>query len=69
MKVKCVLCQCVVEHDPRHIQGCCCDPDAATWVYIERDGTVKGFSNSKWEQVDEEMESGEKSTGEMESSR
>lgn len=53
MKVKCVLCQCVVEHNPRHIQGCCCDPDAPTWVYIERDGTVKGFSNSKWEQVDE----------------
>lgn len=54
-KVKCVLCGAVVTHDPRYISGCNCDPDAPTWVYIERDGTVKGFSNSKWETVNEEQ--------------
>jgi hypothetical protein len=48
MSVECVKCETVVEHDPRQIQGCGCDPDSPTWVYIETDGRVRGFSQAEW---------------------
>lgn len=48
-RVKCLKCDVVVEHNSRQIMGCGCDPDAPTWVYIETDGRVRGFSQAKWE--------------------
>lgn len=51
IKVTCAKCNGVVEHNPRRIVGCLCDPDAPTWVYIEPDGTVRGFSQAKWVSV------------------
>lgn len=47
-RVKCLKCDVVVEHNSRQITGCGCDPDAPTWVYIEMDGRIKGFSQAKW---------------------
>jgi len=51
MSVECVKCETVVEHDPRQIQGCGCDPDSSTWVYIETDGRVRGFSQAEWRHI------------------
>jgi hypothetical protein len=51
MKVKCLKCDAIVEHNPRQIAGCLCDPDAPTWVYIELNGKVRGFSQSEWVEV------------------
>jgi hypothetical protein len=51
-KVRCLKCGEVVTHNHRQIQGCGCDPDAPTWVYIELDGRIKGFSQAEWERVD-----------------
>lgn len=45
---QCMTCLQFVVHDPKHLSGCNCDPDASTWVYCEKDGTVKGFSNARW---------------------
>lgn len=53
MKVKCLKCEAIVEHNRRQITGCVCDPDAPTWVYIELDGRVRGFSQSKWEVIED----------------
>jgi len=52
IKVKCLKCNTVVEHNPRQITGCGCDPDAPTWVYIETDGRIRGFSQAEWEVLD-----------------
>lgn len=48
INVICANCKETFFHNPRQIIGCGCDPDSPTWCYIERDGTVKGFSQSKW---------------------
>jgi len=50
--VKCLNCHGIVTHDPRRIIGCNCDPDAPQWVYINRDGDVKGWSLAQWERLD-----------------
>jgi len=50
--VKCKKCDAIVVHDKRNVAGCNCDPDAPTWVYIQPDGRVRGFSQSEWEMVD-----------------
>lgn len=52
-RVRCLKCDHVVIHDPRRIIGCVCDPDAPTWVYIELDGTIRGFSQASWEVLDQ----------------
>ena len=49
VSVKCLSCGEVVVHNPRQLTGCNCDPDAPFWVYIEKDGTVKGWSLAKWD--------------------
>ena len=51
IRIKCSNCNGVVEHNPRQITGCLCDPDAPQWCYIETDGRIKGFSQAKWEEV------------------
>jgi hypothetical protein len=51
-KARCLKCGETVTHNRRQIQGCNCDPDAPTWVYIELDGTIRGFSQAEWERVD-----------------
>ena len=50
-KVRCKKCLTVVVHDKRNNAGCNCDPDAPTWVYIQPDGKVRGFSQAEWEEV------------------
>lgn len=55
MKVKCNKCNTTVVHDKRNVAGCNCDPDAPTWVYIQPDGTPRGFSQSDWTVVNEEQ--------------
>lgn len=49
-QARCLSCGVLVVEEPRRIVGCNCDPDAPAWVYIEN-GTVKGFSQAKWEVV------------------
>lgn len=49
-QARCLSCGVLVVEEPRRIVGCNCDPDAPAWVYIES-GTVKGFSQAKWEVV------------------
>ena len=51
ISARCLSCHGVVEHDPRRIIGCNCDPDAPFWVYITRDGEVKGWSLAQWEVI------------------
>ena len=46
--VVCSRCDWVVTHDPKRIVGCNCDPDSPTWVYIQPDGRVRGFSQAEW---------------------
>lgn len=53
IKARCLKCGTVVEHNPRQIMGCGCDPDAPTWVYIELDGRIRGFSQAKWEVIED----------------
>ena len=55
MKVKCNKCNTTVVHNKRGVAGCNCDPDAPTWVYIQPDGTPRGFSQSDWTVVNEEQ--------------
>ena len=55
-RVKCVKCDTIVEHNPRQIMGCGCDPDAPTWVYIEMDGRIRGFSQAEWIDVSDGKE-------------
>lgn len=50
--VVCNKCEQVVVHDKRNVAGCNCDPDAPTWVYIQPDGKVRGFSQSSWRDYD-----------------
>jgi hypothetical protein len=50
--IKCLKCGLVIEPNPRQIVGCGCDPDSPTWVYIEPDGSIKGFSQAKWIHLD-----------------
>lgn len=54
-KVRCKKCGTTIVHDKRNIAGCSCDPDAPTWVYIQPDGRVRGFSQSEWETLNEEQ--------------
>lgn len=54
-KVRCKKCDTIIVHDKRNVSGCGCDPDAPTWVYIQPDGRVRGFSQSEWETLDEEQ--------------
>lgn len=49
--VKCRRCDAVVVRDERNIVGCNCDPDSPTWVYIQPDGRVRGFSQAAWDVV------------------
>lgn len=49
--VVCLKCSGRVEHNPRRITGCLCDPDAPTWVYIEPDGSIRGFSQAEWIEI------------------
>lgn len=49
--VVCLKCNGRVEHNPRRIIGCLCDPDAPTWVYIEQDGSIRGFSQAEWIEI------------------
>jgi len=53
--IECVKCGVIVRHDVRQIAGCGCDPDSPTWVYIDTNGVVKGFSQAKWRVIDETM--------------
>lgn len=53
--VRCKKCDTKIMQNKRGIAGCNCDPDAPTWVYIQPDGRVRGFSQSEWEMVDEEQ--------------
>jgi len=41
----------IVTHNPKHITGCNCDPDAPQWCYINKDGDVRGWSLSRWEEI------------------
>jgi len=50
--VICDKCATIVVHDVRNVAGCGCDPDAPTWVYIQPDGRVRGFSQSSWRDYD-----------------
>jgi hypothetical protein len=54
-KVRCRKCGITIVHDSRNVVGCGCDPDAPTWVYIQPDGRVRGFSQSEWETLSEEQ--------------
>lgn len=54
MKVRCLNCETLVEHNPRQITGCNCDPDAPQWVYIELNGQVRGFSQARWVEVQDD---------------
>lgn len=54
-KVRCKKCDTTIVHDSRNVVGCGCDPDAPTWVYIQPDGRVRGFSQSEWETLNEEQ--------------
>jgi hypothetical protein len=54
-KVRCKKCDTIIVHDTRNLVGCGCDPDAPTWVYIQPDGRVRGFSQSEWETLNEEQ--------------
>lgn len=53
VEVVCLKCGEHVVHNPRQLMGCNCDPDSPTWVYIETNGTIKGFSQAKWEVVND----------------
>ena len=53
MRVQCLKCRAIVEHDPRRIRGCVCDPDAPTWVYVDVNGEAKGFSQAMFIQLEE----------------
>jgi len=50
--VVCNRCEQVIVHDKRNVSGCNCDPDSPTWVYIQPDGRVRGFSQSSWRDYD-----------------
>jgi hypothetical protein len=47
-RIQCQVCQHFIDHNPRQITGCNCDPDAPYWCYIDRDGTAKGWSQARW---------------------
>lgn len=51
--IRCLKCGATIVPDPTRIVGCECDPDSPTWVYVEPDGTIKGFSHAKWQIIDE----------------
>ena len=42
MILRCMTCQHIVIGDERLTVGCVCDPDAPTWVAIDRDQTIIG---------------------------
>jgi len=50
-RIQCLVCHTFVTHEPRHITGCNCDPDAPYWCYIDRDGTPKGWSQARWKVI------------------
>lgn len=50
--VRCSKCSAIVVHDKRNVAGCNCDPDSPTWVYIQPDGRVRGFSQAEWSEYD-----------------
>lgn len=50
--IKCLTCNETIEPDPSRVAGCGCDPDAPSWVYVEPNGEIKGFSQAKWIVVD-----------------
>ncbi len=52
-KIRCQHCGVVVVHDKRNVAGCNCDPDAPQWCYITPDGDIKGFSQAKWENIND----------------
>ena len=47
-QIRCNWCAATVTHDPRHITGCNCDPDAPQWCYITKDGDPKGLGQAKY---------------------
>lgn len=49
--VRCLNCYGIVTHNPKQITGCNCDPDAPQWCYINKEGDVRGWSLSKWEEI------------------
>jgi hypothetical protein len=51
LTIRCLTCLNQVEHNPRQLQGCHCDPDAPHWCYIEKDGTARGWSQARWEVI------------------
>ena len=46
--IECLTCGEQLEHVPRRIIGCGCDPDAPTWCYIDVDGKPRGLSSARW---------------------
>jgi len=47
--IRCRQCATTVVHDPNQLQGCCCDPDATSWVAIGKDGRLLKMSGSNIE--------------------
>lgn len=50
--IHCLTCDQIVRHDERRLQGCYCDPDAPSWVAIDKDGRVVASASSRWERRD-----------------
>ena len=42
MILRCMTCKSVLVGNPKSIVGCQCDPDAPTWVAIDRDERIIG---------------------------
>lgn len=51
ISVRCDHCQAIIIHSPRHLTGCLCDPDAPAWVYVTKNGEIRGGSHAKWTQL------------------
>lgn len=53
MILRCMTCQHIVVGNPKSVVGCVCDPDAATWVAIDRDERIIGGTYRYYIPLDE----------------
>jgi hypothetical protein len=42
-EITCRWCKATVVHNPRHLEGCNCDPDSPYWCYVNKEGTPGGL--------------------------
>jgi len=52
--IKCLRCEYTLTHNPKHLVGCGCDPDAPSWIAIQSDGRLLKMSDAKFETLTEE---------------